>query len=195
MILIIDNYDSFTYNLYQYVGEIYKNVKVVRNDAVSTNDIREMKPEGIIISPGPGTPKDAGISVEVVKKLGSSIPILGICLGHQSIAEAFGGKIIGSSKIMHGKTSVIKHDGRDIFHGIKNPLKVMRYHSLIAERESLPKELCISAETDDGIIMAVKHKEYRIFGIQFHPESYFTEDGRKIIKNFLGGVCNVKGIN
>ena len=195
MILIIDNYDSFTYNLYQYVGEIYKNVKVVRNDAVSTNDIRDMNPEGIIISPGPGTPKDAGISVEVVKKLGSSIPILGICLGHQSIAEAFGGKIIGAPKIMHGKTSVIKHDGRDIFHGIKNPLKVMRYHSLIAERESLPEELCISAETDDGIIMSEKHKEYRIFGIQFHPESYFTEDGRKIIKNFLGGVCNVKGIN
>ncbi|KHD34733.1 anthranilate synthase [Clostridium acetobutylicum] len=193
MILIIDNYDSFTYNLYQYVGEIYKDVKVIRNDEISIEDIKKMKPEGIIISPGPGTPYDAGISIEVVKRLGEFIPILGICLGHQSIAEAFGGKVIGAQTIMHGKTSVIKHDEKGIFEGIKNPLKVMRYHSLVADKYSLPNELSITAETDDGVIMAVRHKRYKIFGIQFHPESYFTEDGRKLIKNFLGGICNVKG--
>ncbi|AAK81099.1 anthranilate synthase component 2 [Clostridium acetobutylicum] len=193
MILIIDNYDSFTYNLYQYVGEIYKDVKVARNDEISLEDIKKMKPEGIIISPGPGTPYDAGISIEVVKRLGEFIPILGICLGHQSIAEAFGGKVIGAQTIMHGKTSVIKHDEKEIFEGIKNPLKVMRYHSLVADKYSFPNELYITAETDDGVIMAVRHKRYKIFGIQFHPESYFTEDGRKLIKNFLGGICNVKG--
>lgn len=193
MILIIDNYDSFTYNLYQYVGEIYKNVEVVRNDEISIEGIREMKPEGIIISPGPGNPSEAGISVEVVEKLGKDIPILGICLGHQSIAEAFSGRVIGAPTIMHGKTSVIKHDAKDIFEGVKNPLKVMRYHSLIAEKATLSSELTVTAETNDGIIMAVKHKKYKIYGIQFHPESYFTEEGRKIIRNFLGGICNVKG--
>ncbi|MCR3758044.1 anthranilate synthase component II [Clostridium felsineum] len=193
MILIIDNYDSFTYNLYQYVGEIYKNVEVVRNDEISIEVIREMKPEGIIISPGPGNPSEAGISVEVVEKLGKDIPILGICLGHQSIAEAFSGRVIGAPTIMHGKTSVIKHDAKDIFEGVKNPLKVMRYHSLIAEKATLSSELTVTAETNDGIIMAVKHKKYKIYGIQFHPESYFTEEGRKIIRNFLGGICNVKG--
>ncbi|URZ14748.1 anthranilate synthase component II [Clostridium felsineum] len=193
MILIIDNYDSFTYNLYQYVGEIYKNVEVVRNDEISIEGIREMKPEGIIISPGPGNPSEAGISVEVVEKLGKDIPILGICLGHQSIAQAFSGRVIGAPTIMHGKTSVIKHDAKDIFEGVKNPLKVMRYHSLIAEKATLSSELTVTAETNDGIIMAVKHKKYKIYGIQFHPESYFTEEGRKIIRNFLGGICNVKG--
>lgn len=192
MILMIDNYDSFTYNLYQYVGEIYKDIKVVRNDKVTIKDIEKMDLEGIIISPGPGTPDDAGISVEVIKNFAGVVPILGICLGHQSIAKAFGGKIVGADEIMHGKTSVIKHDGKELFEGVKNPLKVMRYHSLIADKGKLPESLKVTAETEDGVIMGIKHDKYKVYGLQFHPESYFTECGKKIIKNFLGGICNVK---
>lgn len=195
MILMIDNYDSFTYNLYQYVGEIYKDIKVVRNDAVTIEDIGKMDLEGIIISPGPGTPEEAGISIEVIKEFSGIVPILGICLGHQSIAAAFGGKVVRADKIMHGKTSFIKHNGKDIFEGIKDNLKVMRYHSLIAKKETLPEELEVTAETADGVIMGIKHKEFKVYGLQFHPESYFTECGREIIKNFLGGICNVKGNN
>lgn len=195
MILMIDNYDSFTYNLYQYVGEIYKDIKVVRNDAVTIEDIGKMDLEGIIISPGPGTPEEAGISIEVIKEFSGIVPILGICLGHQSIAAAFGGKVVRADKIMHGKTSIIKHNGKDIFEGIKNNLKVMRYHSLIAKKETLPEVLEVTAETADGVIMGIKHKEFKVYGLQFHPESYFTECGREIIKNFLGGICNVKGNN
>lgn len=195
MILMIDNYDSFTYNLYQYVGEIYKDIKVVRNDAVTIEDIGKMDLEGIIISPGPGTPEEAGISIEVIKEFSGIVPILGICLGHQSIAAACGGKVVRADKIMHGKTSIIKHNGKDIFEGIKNNLKVMRYHSLIAKKETLPEVLEVTAETADGVIMGIKHKEFKVYGLQFHPESYFTECGREIIKNFLGGICNVKGNN
>lgn len=192
MILMIDNYDSFTYNLYQYVGEIYKDIKVVRNDKLTIQDIKNMKLEGIIISPGPGTPDDAGISVEAIKSFAGIVPILGICLGHQSIAKAFGGEVVGADKIMHGKTSIIKHNGEELFYGVKNPLKVMRYHSLIANKEKLPESLKVTAETEDGVIMGIKHAKYKVYGLQFHPESYFTECGRDIIKNFLGGVCNVK---
>lgn len=195
MILMIDNYDSFTYNLYQYVGEIYKDIKVVRNDAVTIEGIGKMDLEGIIISPGPGTPEEAGISIEVIKEFSGIVPILGICLGHQSIAAACGGKVVRADKIMHGKTSIIKHNGKDIFEGIKNNLKVMRYHSLIAKKETLPEVLEVTAETADGVIMGIKHKEFKVYGLQFHPESYFTECGREIIKNFLGGICNVKGNN
>lgn len=192
MILMIDNYDSFTYNLYQYVGEIYKDIKVVRNDKVTIQDIKKIDLEGIIISPGPGTPDDAGISVEVIKSFAGTVPILGICLGHQSIAKAFGGEVVGADKIMHGKTSIIKHNGEELFYGLKNPLKVMRYHSLIADKEKLPASLKVTAETEDGVIMGIKHVKYKVYGLQFHPESYFTESGRDLIKNFLGGVCNVK---
>lgn len=192
MILMIDNYDSFTYNLYQYVGEIYKDIKVVRNDKVTIQDIKNMDLEGIIISPGPGTPDDAGISVEVIKSFAGIVPILGICLGHQAIAKAFGGEVVGADKIMHGKTSIIKHNGEELFYGVKNPLKVMRYHSLIADKEKLPESLKVTAETEDGVIMGIKHVKYKVYGLQFHPESYFTECGRDIIKNFLGGICNVK---
>lgn len=195
MILMIDNYDSFTYNLYQYVGEIYKDIKVVRNDAVTIENIGKMDLEGIIISPGPGTPEEAGISIEVIKEFSGIVPILGICLGHQSIAAACGGKVVRADKIMHGKTSIINHNGKDIFEGIKNNLKVMRYHSLIAKKETLPEVLEVTAETADGVIMGIKHKEFKVYGLQFHPESYFTECGREIIKNFLGGICNVKGNN
>lgn len=192
MILMIDNYDSFTYNLYQYVGEIYKDIKVVRNDKLTIQDIKNMDLEGIIISPGPGTPDDAGISVEVIKSFAGIVPILGICLGHQSIAKAFGGEVVGADKIMHGKTSIIKHNGEELFEGVKNPLKVMRYHSLIADKEKLPESLKVTAETEDGVIMGIKHVKYEVYGLQFHPESYFTECGRDMIKNFLGGICNVK---
>lgn len=195
MLLMIDNYDSFTYNLYQYIGEIYKDIVVVRNDEITIEEIRAMRPDGIIISPGPGTPKEAGISIEVIKAFKEYCPMLGICLGHQAIAEAFGGEVVRAEKIMHGKTSVIEHNLKDIFKDIKNPLKVMRYHSLIAKKETLPKELMVTASTEDGVVMGVKHKKYEVYGLQFHPESYFTEDGRKIIKNFIGGICNVKGCN
>ncbi|MFL0249226.1 anthranilate synthase component II [Clostridium neuense] len=192
MILMIDNYDSFTYNLYQYVGEIYKDIKVVRNDEITIQDIKEMDLEGIIISPGPGTPNNAGISVDAVRSFAGEVPMLGICLGHQAIAEAFGGKIVGADEIMHGKTSIVKHNGKGLFEGVKNPLKVMRYHSLIADKEELPESLKITAKTEDGVIMGIKHVDYKVYGLQFHPESYFTEGGRKIIENFLGGICNVK---
>lgn len=195
MILIIDNYDSFTYNLYQFVGEIYKDVKVIRNDALEIEDIEEMAPSGIILSPGPGRPENAGICVDAVKKFSGKIPILGICLGHQAIGYAFGGKIVRADKIMHGKTSTILHDESAIFQNIKNPLSVMRYHSLVIDRISLPKSLNVTAETKDGVIMGIKHKKDETYGLQFHPESILTEEGRKIIKNFVEGICNVKGSN
>ncbi|MDF2503827.1 aminodeoxychorismate/anthranilate synthase component II [Clostridium sp.] len=196
MILIIDNYDSFTYNLYQYIGEIYTDIKVVRNDEIKAEDIESMDVEGIILSPGPGTPEKAGICVEVIKRYGSKIPILGICLGHQAIGYAYGGNIVRAKNIKHGKTSDIKHNGEDMFQNVSNPIKVMRYHSLVVDKETFPKELTITAESlDDGVIMGLKHKKYDVYGLQFHPESIITEQGKVMIKNFVEGICNVTGSN
>ena len=185
MILMIDNYDSFTFNLVQYLGELGADIKVFRNDALTIDEIREMKPEKIVISPGPCTPNEAGISVDVVTNFAGEIPILGVCLGHESIAAAFGGKIIKAKQLMHGKTSMIKHDGKGVFDGIDNPFEATRYHSLAVDKPTLPDSLLISATTDDGEIMALRHKEYNITGIQFHPESILTTLGKNILNNFL----------
>jgi anthranilate synthase component 2 len=186
MIIIIDNYDSFTYNLYQYIGEINPDIEVYRNDKITIEEIREKKPSHIIISPGPGFPKDAGISVELIKSLGKEIPLLGVCLGHQSIGEAFGGNVIHAGELMHGKASEIDIDTESrLFKGMPQKIMAGRYHSLIVENSSLPKELKITAKTEDGEIMGLMHKEYPIYGIQFHPESILTPDGKEIIKNFL----------
>ncbi len=185
MILVIDNFDSFTYNLVQYIGEINSDIEVYRNNTLSAEEIYQKKPSHIIVSPGPCTPTEAGVSVETIKNLPSSIPLLGVCLGHQSIAQAFGGKIIRAPYVMHGKTSPILAQDCPLFNNIPTPFIATRYHSLIVERESLPNELEIKAETEDGIIMALQHKQKKIFGIQFHPESILTEQGKTIINNFL----------
>lgn len=189
MILLIDNYDSFTYNLYQYIGEFAK-VKVVRNDVITIEEIEKLNPNGIVISPGPGTPDDAGISIEVIQKLGHKYPILGICLGNQSIAEAYGGKVIRAEQIYHGKTSKISVKGKTIFEGIPRKIEVMRYHSLIVDNKSLPDCLDVIGSTvEDNIIMALKHKEYEVYGLQFHPESIYTPKGKHIVSNFIINVC------
>ena len=185
MLLVIDNYDSFTYNLVQYLGEIGADPQVRRNDKVSLSEIEEMHPERVVISPGPCTPKEAGISVPLVQKLAGRFPILGVCLGHQSIAEAFGGKVIRAPYLMHGKTSKVHHDGRTIFKGLPQDFTATRYHSLIVEKKSLPKDLAISADTDDGIIMGIRHRTHKIEGVQFHPESILTDTGRNLLRNFL----------
>jgi anthranilate synthase/aminodeoxychorismate synthase-like glutamine amidotransferase len=186
MILIIDNYDSFTYNLVQYLGELKAKVQVYRNDALTIAKIRKMKPEKIVISPGPGRPEDAGISVDIIKQLGPKIPILGVCLGHQGIGFAFGGKIINAKRLMHGKTSMIKHEAQGIFKGLPNPFEATRYHSLVIDPKHFPECLTITAtSTDDGEIMAVRHKIYPIYGVQFHPESILTKQGMNLLKNFL----------
>lgn len=185
MILIIDNYDSFSYNLFQYIGELDPNVEVVRNDRISLEDVIKMHPDKIIISPGPGRPEDAGICLELIKKLGNRIPIFGVCLGHQCIGEAFGGKVVQAESLLHGKTSMIYHSGDGIFKGLESPFEGARYHSLIVERESLPKDLVITAETKTGEVMGIKHKNYPVFGVQFHPESIMTFRGKTIISNFL----------
>lgn len=185
MILIIDNYDSFTYNLYQYIGEMVKKVEVYRNDKLTIKEIEEMSPEKIIISPGPCTPSEAGISIDVIKYFADKIPILGVCLGHQAIGVAFGGRIIRSYEIMHGKTSLIYHDGKTIFTGLPNPFEATRYHSLIVEKETLPDCLIVSAWTLNGIIMGIRHKEFKVEGVQFHPESILTKVGKDLLKNFL----------
>jgi glutamine amidotransferase of anthranilate synthase or aminodeoxychorismate synthase len=196
LILIIDNYDSFTYNLYQYIGEIYKDIKVIRNDEITVEDIGKMNLEGIILSPGPGVPEKAGICVEVIKEFAGKVPILGICLGHQAIGYAYGGKIIRAEVIKHGKTSMIKHEGDKLFKSIKNTFNVMRYHSLVVDENTFPEELLITSKSlDDGVIMAMKHKQYEVYGVQFHPESIFTEQGKDIIKNFLEGICCVTRSN
>lgn len=192
MFLLIDNYDSFTFNLYQMVGAFCKDIKVVRNDALTIEDIEKMNLSGIIISPGPGRPEKAGISVDVIKTFAGRLPILGICLGHQAIAQAFGGTVISAEEIMHGKTSEIMTEVSPIFRGLPSSFQVMRYHSLVVEANSLPEELEVIGETKEGVIMALKHKTYEIYGLQFHPESILTEYGEVILKNFVEVVCNVK---
>lgn len=185
MLLIIDNYDSFTYNLVQRLGELGAEMTVVRNDKITTEEIKEMKPDALIISPGPCTPKEAGISVEAIRELHMGLPILGVCLGHQAIGEAFGGRVVRAPKVVHGKTSKIHHNGQSILQGIESPLVAARYHSLIIERESLPDCLEVTAWTEDELIMGVRHKECPTIGVQFHPESIATESGKQILKNFL----------
>lgn len=185
MILMIDNYDSFTFNLVQYLGELNEEVKVVRNDEISIEEIERLNPDMIVISPGPCTPNEAGISMKIVENFKGKIPILGICLGHQTIGQVFGGKIIKGDIPVHGKVFPIKHDNKGVFKGLNNPLNVTRYHSLIVEKESLPEVLEISAETDKGEIMGLRHKEYLIEGVQFHPEAILTEQGRELLQNFL----------
>ncbi|MEW9124693.1 MAG: aminodeoxychorismate/anthranilate synthase component II [Thermotaleaceae bacterium] len=185
MIVIIDNYDSFTYNLYQYIGEIRPDIKVIRNDKVTVEELEQMDISHLIISPGPGFPKDAGISMEAVKTLGCKIPTLGVCLGHQAIGEAFGGKVVHGEKAVHGKVSQIQHHERSLFEGLENPLGVTRYHSLVIDREGLPGDLEITAQSTEGEIMGIKHRDYPIFGLQFHPESISTQKGKEILKRFL----------
>jgi anthranilate synthase/aminodeoxychorismate synthase-like glutamine amidotransferase len=185
MILLLDNYDSFTYNLAQYLGELGCNVEVHRNDKISVEEIARRKPERIVISPGPCTPKEAGISVELIQRLAGKFPILGVCLGHQAIGAAFGGKVVRAPKLFHGKTSSIQHDGKGVFRNLAHPFTATRYHSLIVERKSLPPELTITAETDDGIIMGFRHRRHKLEGVQFHPESVLTECGKQLLKNFL----------
>ncbi len=197
MILVIDNYDSFTYNLVQYLGEILKwpdvaqslgeavEIEVVRNDKIAVEDIEQKAPSHIVISPGPCTPNEAGISLDVVRQLGPKIPLLGVCLGHQCIGQAYGGKVVRAPMIMHGKTSSIYHHNDSLFQGIPSPFTATRYHSLIVEKESLPPDLIVTAHTDDDIIMAVRHKSHPVWGVQFHPESILTQHGKQILANFL----------
>ena len=185
MILVIDNYDSFTYNLVQYLGELGAELAVYRNDAITIDAIRGMRPARILISPGPGEPRHAGISEEVIRRFAGAVPILGVCLGHQAIGEVFGGRIIRARSIMHGKTSAIYHDGARIFKGVANPFDATRYHSLVVERKSFPRDLVITAQTKDKEIMGLRHKRYPVYGVQFHPESILTGEGKKILRNFL----------
>jgi para-aminobenzoate synthetase component 2 len=185
MILVIDNYDSFTYNLVQYLGELGADLQVRRNDQVNLDEIAQMSPERIVISPGPKTPNEAGICLELIKTLAGRKPILGVCLGHQAIGQAFGGKVVRAPQIMHGKTSSIIHDGKTIFAGLPNPFPATRYHSLIVERAGLPGCLEVSATSSDGLIMGLRHREMKVEGVQFHPESVLTEAGRQLLANFL----------
>jgi anthranilate synthase/aminodeoxychorismate synthase-like glutamine amidotransferase len=185
MILLLDNYDSFTYNLAQYLGELGCELEVRRNDKITLDEIARAKPEKIVISPGPCTPSEAGISIELIKRFAGKIPILGVCLGHQAIGEAFGGRVVRAKKILHGKASEIFHDGKTIFRGLAKPFTATRYHSLIVERKSLPRVLEISAETSDGTIMGLRHRKLRVEGVQFHPESVLTGPGMQLLRNFL----------
>lgn len=189
MILLIDNYDSFTFNLYQYIGIFTQDIMVVRNDKITIEEIRNLKPEKIVLSPGPKSPKEAGICMETVKTFYKEIPMLGICLGHQCIGEAFGGTVSYAKQLFHGKQSEITHSGEGIFAGITSPVKVARYHSLAVKKEDLPECLRVTAQTADGEIMAMQHKEYPIIGLQFHPESIYTEHGKRMVENFINGVA------
>lgn len=185
MLLVIDNYDSFTYNIVQYLGEMQVKMEVVRNDQISIDQIRELNPERLLVSPGPCSPREAGLSNEIIRTFGPKIPLFGVCLGHQCIGHTFGGNVIVNYRMMHGKTSPIRHNGKDLFEAMPNPFEATRYHSLVIERSTIPDCLEITAETDDGEIMGVRHKEFPIWGVQFHPESILTEHGRTLIKNFL----------
>jgi anthranilate synthase/aminodeoxychorismate synthase-like glutamine amidotransferase len=187
MILVIDNYDSFTYNLVQYLGELGAEVTVRRNDAVSVDEVGELAPAGIVLSPGPCTPKEAGVTVDVIRRWGSIIPTLGVCLGHQAIGEAYGGDVVRAVRVMHGKTSQICHDGSGVFAGLPSPMEVMRYHSLIVERRTMPESLeIVAVAQDDPLeVHAVKHREHPVYGVQFHPESVMTPHGKALLRNFL----------
>ena len=185
MLLVIDNYDSFTYNLVQYFGELGADPQVRRNDAITPEEVEKLKPKKIVISPGPGRPQDAGISMELIRRLGSRIPLWGVCLGHQCIGEVYGGKVVRAGRLMHGKTSPIQHDGKGVFAKLPNPFEATRYHSLIVEKESVPSCLQVSAETAEGEIMGLRHKEYPVHGVQFHPESILSKEGKDLLANFL----------
>ena len=187
MILVIDNYDSFTYNLVQYLGELGADVRVMRNDVVQVNEVAAARPQRIVISPGPGRPEDAGVTMDVIRRMGESTPILGVCLGHQAIGAVFGGDVVRAGVPMHGKTSTIEHDGRGVFTGIAGPFQASRYHSLVVAEPSLPPELEVTARTrEDAIIMGLRHRARPIYGVQFHPESILTGEGKTILRNFLG---------
>ncbi len=198
MLLVIDNYDSFTYNLVQYFGELGADPVVRRNDAITPDEVETMRPSKIVISPGPGTPADAGISMELIRRFGRKIPILGVCLGHQCMGEVYGGKVMRAERLMHGKTSPIRHDGLGVFAGLPIPFEATRYHSLIVEKVSLPKSLLVSADTVEGEIMGLRHREYPVHGVQFHPESILSKEGKDLLANFLkmekgeGGGVGVK---
>ena len=185
MLLLIDNYDSFTYNLYQYLSELGSEVKVVRNDETGLEEIEALDPERIVISPGPRTPKEAGISSDVIRRFGERIPTLGVCLGHQCIGDAYGGRVSGAGEIVHGKTSMIHHDGRGVFQGLPNPFEAIRYHSLAIDPATVPDCLEVTAKTEKGVIMGVRHKQHPVEGIQFHPESILTKVGKDLLRNFL----------
>lgn len=185
MILVIDNYDSFTYNLVQYLGELGADLRVVRNDAATVDEVAAMKPAKIVVSPGPCTPKEAGISCGVIARLGATTPILGVCLGHQCIGHVYGGRVVRAARLMHGKTSMIRHQGQGVLAGMPNPFEAIRYHSLLVERESLPADLEITADTDQGEIMGLRHRAHPVHGVQFHPESILTQNGMQILRNFL----------
>ena len=187
MLLLIDNYDSFTYNLFQYLSELGESVKVVRNDKITVAEIERMAPERIVISPGPSTPQNAGISNDVIRRFGPELPVLGVCLGHQCIGYTYGGTIARAGEIMHGKSSLIYHEAGGLFEGIENPFPAIRYHSLVVQRNNLPDCLTITAWTDDGTIMGLKHNKYPVAGVQFHPESFMTGHGKDILRNFLEG--------
>ena len=185
MLLLIDNYDSFTYNLYQYLCELGAEVEVVRNDKATVEDMAMMKPERIVVSPGPSTPENAGVSVEAIRHFGESVPVLGVCLGHQCIGVAYGGIVEGAGEIRHGKTSLIRHDGKGVFKGLPDPFEAVRYHSLAIRPDSVPKDLVVTARTENGIIMGVRHRRLKVEGVQFHPESIMTEPGKALLANFL----------
>lgn len=185
MVLVIDNYDSFTYNLVQYLGEMQVDLQVHRNDQISIDRVRELRPERIVISPGPCSPNESGLSNEIIKTFGPNVPLLGVCLGHQCIGHTFGASVVVNYRMMHGKTSPIKHNGKDLFEGMPNPFLATRYHSLVIKRDTMPDFLEVTAETDEGEVMAIKHRHHPIWGVQFHPESILTEHGREILRNFL----------
>src|SRR5688572_5367892 len=185
MVLVIDNYDSFTYNLVQYLGELQVPLEVHRNDQISLDRIRALNPERILISPGPCSPRESGLSNEIIRTFGPEIPLFGVCLGHQCIGHTYGGEVVVNYRMMHGKTSLIKHDGRDLFEGMPNPFRATRYHSLVIQRDSIPDDLEVTAETEEGEVMGVRHKRFPVWGVQFHPESILTEKGRLLISNFL----------
>ena len=185
MLLMIDNYDSFTYNLVQYLGELGQVIKVCRNDQITADEVAALSPERIVISPGPCSPVEAGVSNEIIRRFAGRVPLLGVCLGHQCIGHVFGGEVVRAPRVMHGKTSMIHHDGKTIYQGLPNPFEATRYHSLIIRRETMPRCLEVTAETDQGEVMGVRHKEHAVEGVQFHPESILTEAGKDLLRNFL----------